>query len=153
MRFYSFGNYYLSSLQQGLQGTHVLTEMDVKYKGKAQEKALFDWKKNHKTIVILNGGNAQSLADLHEYFKYLQKRGMPHPFAKFHEDEQSLGGALTSVGIVVPERIYALGDAIQKAKHYTGGLNALFENGFEDQPIKKWEYDLAQELKKYPLAK
>ena len=31
MRFYGFGNYYLSSLQQGLQAGHAAVDLHVKY--------------------------------------------------------------------------------------------------------------------------
>lgn len=106
MRFYGFGNYYLSSLQQGLQAGHTAVELFVKYHiAESEEKhdMLFDWGENHKTMVLLNGGNSAGLQDLFSFFDTPEN---PYPFCKFHEDEQSLNGALTYVGIVLPEKIY-----------------------------------------------
>ena len=65
MRFYGFGNYYLSSLQQGLQSAHVVGDLAAASvsKGKVTKmgKIYFKWASKHKTMVLLNGGNSASL--------------------------------------------------------------------------------------------
>lgn len=107
-RFYGFGNYYLSSIQQGIQSAHVLGELFVKYNqpDSIEQKILYDWAKNHKTMVLLNGGNSASLKELHNFFNEVASER--YPFASFNEDEQSLDCALTCVGIILPEKIYSL---------------------------------------------
>lgn len=106
-RFYGFGNYYLSSLQQGLQAGHCVSELFVQHVGEKNKSDLvYDWATNHKTMVLLNGGNSGSLQELYDFFEQLKFSGMHLPFVKFHEDQVSLGGALTYVGIIVPEYIY-----------------------------------------------
>jgi hypothetical protein len=108
MRFYSFVNYYLSGLQRGVQSFHAGHDMSVEYEaGTVQDNYYREWAKNHKTVIVLNGGNAASLQNLFEFFHELKAMGLEFPFVKFHEDEQSLNGALTSVGIVLTEDIYS----------------------------------------------
>lgn len=111
-RFYGFGNYYLSSLQQGLQAGHTVAQLFVEHTGEKLSQ-VHEWAKNHKTMVLLNGGNSLSLANLHEKFNMWSQEGMPFAFAKFNEDEQSLGGALTYVGIILPNDIYDAAAALR----------------------------------------
>lgn len=150
MRFYGFGNYYLSSLQQGLQSAHVVGDLAAasisKKKGKVTKKGkiYFDWADNHKTMVLLNGGNCASLKVLYKKFKQLAKDGMHLPFAKFHEDEQSLNGALTYVGIVVEEKYYNAAAELRRS-----GNSSDF---FTQEEWKDWEIELILELNKYSLA-
>jgi hypothetical protein len=99
MRFYSAGNMYLSSIQQGIQAAHCVGEMTLEHTGNTMFE---DWLSIHKTLICLNGGNNKSLNEFWELVRY-QKQ---FPVAKFHEDEQSMAGMLTCVGIIVPEKIY-----------------------------------------------
>lgn len=146
MRLYTFGNYYLSSLQQGLQGTHVLSEMMYLFDQKPTQRAmLLQWAKQHKTIVMLNGGNSASIQAIFERFEGFRRRGMKLPFAKFHEDAPSLGGALTACGILVPEPIYTLARTLRDEP-----TPDLMDHPSPPRP--SWERLLAQELNHYPLA-
>lgn len=99
MRFYAVGNMYLSSIQQGVQAFHCLGEMALEHTG---NRMFEDWLSVHKTLICLNGGNNQSLNAFYDLVRY-QKQ---FPVTKFHEDEQSMAGMLTCVGIIVPEAIY-----------------------------------------------
>ena len=108
MRAYFFCNFYLSSIQQGIQSAHCMHEMFTKYRDvntEPQTSVLYDWANNHKTMIVLNGGDSQSIAELYELLAPLAKEGF-FPFAKFSEDERSLNNALTCVGVVLPESIY-----------------------------------------------
>lgn len=105
MRLYSFVNYYLSPLQHGLQTAHCVSEMYVTPQSGAARSRFNDWAENHKTIIICNGGNAAMLQTLYEQLKTLGDR-LYLPVVKFHEDEQSLNTALTSVAIILPEHLY-----------------------------------------------
>ena len=173
MRFYGFGNYYLSSLQQGLQSAHVIGDLFVKYditdlrpipqpehvNQVEKFETLFDWAKNHKTMVLLNGGNSADLDDLHTF---LSNEANPYPFTKFHEDQQSLCGALTYVGIVLPEKIYANaamlrnkqaevvrmpGQKVTVSMRFPRPLDA----GWIE--VSEWEIELCERLNWYGLAK
>lgn len=103
MRLYSFVNYYISPLQQGLQTAHVVAELFNDYTLCGPFEILREWSEDHKTIVILKGGNSKDLLDL---FYIFNDENNDYPFAQFCEDEQSLNGACTAVGIVLPPMIY-----------------------------------------------
>lgn len=154
MRFYGFGNYYLSSLQQGLQSAHVVGELSVKsiHKGSVTKKGkiFFDWAKNHKTMVLLNGGNSQSLEELFQKLKVFEKDGMHLPYVKFHEDEQSLGGALTYVGMIVEQKYY---DAAFELRNCSFSDQLSYINKkLDEEKWKKWEVEFISELNQYRLA-
>ena len=107
MRGYFFGNFYLSSLQQGLQAAHAVADLFIEYPhaNNSAGKLLRDWATNHKTIIILNGGNAETLDALYqELVPIADKAGFPVTI--FREDEVSLNNATTCVGIVLPESWY-----------------------------------------------
>lgn len=106
MRLYTFTNFYMSDIQKGIQTQHACADLFVKYQRESKCKTvLYDWAKNHKTTIVLNGGNAQSLHDL--YLRLLPLCDyLDYPICKFHEDQQSLNGCLTCVAIVVPESTY-----------------------------------------------
>jgi hypothetical protein len=129
MRTYFFGNMYLSSIQQGIQGEHVAVSLFVKYRHKPEAlDVVYDWAENHKTSIYLNGGYASNLYKIHEEIEaidallknytysemgraYLKLWGLnetnPYlPHNLFHEEEDSLNGSLTSVCVVLPEYFY-----------------------------------------------
>jgi hypothetical protein len=110
LRLYSFVNFYLSSIQQGVQTGHAAVDLVRKYnapKGTPSQLGkncdmVGEWADNHKTFIILNGGNNEMLLNTKEIVK---ASGLP--WVTFSEDEQSLGGILTTVAVVVPEMYFA----------------------------------------------
>lgn len=108
MRAYFFGNMYLSQIQQGIQAAHAVTRMFTKYAKhptSMQHAVLMDWASYHETMILLNGGNHESLNHIYnELVPISDMLGLP--ISIFNEDDQSLRGACTSVGIVVPASIY-----------------------------------------------
>ena len=168
MRFYGFGNYYLSSLQQGLQAGHAAVDLHVKYNIHEQghfdikpcQDMYNDWAENHKTMVLLNGGNSADLADLYS-FLYCEEN--PYPFVKFHEDEVSLNGALTYVGLILPPKIYDTAARMRKDNYDYNESRQLLSfyprhPGMEvmiveDGSFTKFDFDLCERLNQYGLAK
>lgn len=143
-RFYGFGNYYLSSLQQGLQAGHVIGEMFANHEvGSDKFNQAMEWAKNHKTMVLLKGGNSKDLAEIYDFFKEQEAHGMPYTYSKFHEDEQSLGGALTYVGIVLPNDVY---DVAAQLRCREVKLETLAEI------LPAWKVSLIERLNWYGLA-
>lgn len=109
LRLYSFVNYYLSPIQQGVQTGHAAVDLVRKYNaprgtpsaiGK-QIDMVADWADNFKTFIILNGGNNASLL---EALSIVELNSFPN--IHFHEDAASLNGLLTCVAVVVPEDIF-----------------------------------------------
>lgn len=154
MRFYAMGNYYLSSIQQGIQAAHALGEMvnQSPYGDSPVGRTLRDWCKNHKTVVLLNGGNSASLRDLWTLLS--DERNTVFPVSKFSEDEQSLDGALTCVAIVLPEYMYAAEWIDPGAK---GNDNGYWWYESADRTFGKqilgYEAELLTVIKRLPLAR
>ena len=113
MRLYTFCNFYLSSIQQGIQTAHIVSELSIQ----ENNTDYVDWATNHKTIIVLNGGNAQSLEQL--YDRLLKEFSAEFQVAYFREDAQSLNGAITAVGILVPESVYEIDlDQVDQSNQY-----------------------------------
>lgn len=102
MRLYTFTHMYLSDIQKGIQSAHIVAELVNLPKTNLMELHFSYWSKRDKTIIVLNGGNCQSLEKI---FNYLSTETTLQ-IVKFHEDEQSLNGALTAVGVLIPPSIY-----------------------------------------------
>ena len=110
-RFYSFvAGLYLSPLQCGLQTAHAVSEMyahHVSYSGPmAKRMKVFDeWAQSNKTIIILNALNSKGVIDVHLALRPFAPM-YDLPLVIFNEDEQSLNGAATACGIVLPKKYY-----------------------------------------------
>lgn len=119
MRYYGFGNYYLSSIQQGIQAAHVISDMFVKYLHlkslHAEQSILTEWAENHKTIVLLNGGNAEQINSLYSKLSSIATQ-LFLPVCFFKEDQESLNNCITSVGIIVPSKYYEYNATLHKNK-------------------------------------
>lgn len=104
-RLYSFVNYYLSSIQQGIQTGHAAVELVRKYTmgcpNNKDARMVGEWADEHKTFVVLNGGNCENLL---EVIRNVDDSDLPWTY--FREDEVSLGGLITAVGVIVPENLY-----------------------------------------------
>jgi len=132
MRFYAVGNMYLSSIQQGIQAAHCVGEMALKIIG---NKYVSEWLTNHKTLICVNGGNNFGL---HNFLELANRESNPgYPVAKFYEDDASLGGMLTCVGIILPAAIYET------------DLN----DPLSCERLGPWELELITALKRMPLAR
>lgn len=166
MRFYSFGNYYLSQIQQGIQAAHCAVDLIYKYHDNNNPSLHFrtlssmvnDWAINHKTMILLNGGNQEALV---QFYLFLDDPRNPYPFCHFQEDQQSLNNAVTSVGIILPEKIYE-GAAILRDRR-----TIVMSDIMTDENVKvlvpfgdlscthtytEWEIELMKKLNEYRLA-
>jgi hypothetical protein len=106
LRLYSFvAGLYLSPLQCGLQTAHIVSELyATRQAGPARQKYA-DWAEKNKTIIILNALNSGGVISLHERLvPFAVLFGLP--LSIFYEDEVSLGGAATAVGVVVPKQYF-----------------------------------------------
>lgn len=147
MRLYTFINCYLSSIQQGIQTAHILGEMCRKHRTHIQGLALDNYLQNHKTIIVCNGGNNAMIEDLIGFFN---RKDNQFQIACFHEDKESLCGALTGVGILLPESIYG---AEEKWTEFVDDTNyKYYEFNGEKYYQDSWEYDLVSRIKSYRLA-
>lgn len=105
---FSWGNFYLSSIQQGIQAGHAWVDMAVKYfypsHGTAYQRDMFwEWARDCKVVNVRNGGEQEALRSILGLF---DSKDNPYPWVEFRED-QGLNYALTNVSIVLPEKVYA----------------------------------------------
>lgn len=158
MRAYFFVNMYLSQLQCGLQTAHCLAEMFTKYVPLfnktnelvwQQNTILHHWATDHKTIIILNAGYSQELRSLIRFFETFEN---PLPWAYFSESDDALDGALTCVGIILPEEFY---EGAKEWKHLGGDIGATTDPAgiFYKKLETQWEKNMAIRLNNYQLAK
>lgn len=149
MRAYFFGNFYLSSIQQGIQAMHCISEMFIKYApgdfslDPIEEGVddfcdrydmLHEWARDHKTSILLNGGDNN---DLHDLAIFLDNEDNWYPYAMFWESDRALKQAITCVGIILPEKIYDVADELRKTPFSKRDdlLNTFGMNGFEHTVI------------------
>ncbi|AVH84971.1 hypothetical protein RsoM2USA_42 [Ralstonia phage RsoM2USA] len=112
-RFYALTNLYISDIQRGIQTAHAVSEMLVKYRQRDRigpnydeaRRVYLEWAEKDKTIIVLQGGPSGALDEAHDQIKKLSHK-LTLPFVKFYEDEHSLNGALTAVGVIVPDYVY-----------------------------------------------
>lgn len=173
MRFYSFVNaLYMSQVQWGIQTQHCTADMFVRYDHgqlTPQRDTLFTWAKYHKTTIILNGGNCADLQNLNvELQEYTRELQLPN--CAFREDVQSLNGALTCVGVVVPEIVYNTAQFLRPGTGWTATVNdnkdepapyVLIKNenvlqdgdAVNEFTVCTKQFQLAQLLNRYQLAR
>jgi hypothetical protein len=170
MRAYFFGNLYLSSIQQGIQAAHALGEMFIRYPGwmpgapEFDGDFLWEWASNHKTMILLNGGGSSNIQGLVDFFR---KGENILPWAEFNEEADALNGALTTVGIILPEKIYKMSELMRKGDVYDSNQRiinwgTLFSGNAIDVQLthnttvqwcySPWEVRMIQRLGEFNLA-
>lgn len=83
-------------------------EMFTYYTGPSpQRDVLYSWANDHKTMIVLNGGDSLSLSELYNELLPVAT-SLNLPTSMFYEDERSLNSALTCVGVIVPSSVYEL---------------------------------------------
>lgn len=151
LRAYFFNNMYLQGIHSGVQSQHCTAEMFLKYLVEtpsrtllAQEDLLIEWANNHKTTIVLNGGMSGHLDEL---VTLLSSEHNPYPWAFFKESEFALEGALTNVGIILPDIIFK---APFVSEEFDGGEE--FEQYRFENNLTEWEVEFIKVLKSKRLA-
>lgn len=168
LRAYYFGNMYLSSIQQGIQAAHVTANMFTKYpqpelvrRGGSDNSGnyLWTWANQYKTMILLNAGYGAAIHDLRDFFS---EEDNPYPWDVFFEEEAALDGAVTSIGIILPERIYNTAAVIRAnpgvSVHMLRHEDYLASSHIEDvrelpNDFTHWELDMIEKLPQYGLAR
>jgi hypothetical protein len=155
MRAYYFGNMYLSSIQQGIQAAHVTSELFIKYTNRTGSGygQLHDWAVDHKTMILLNAGYSEELYKLYGLFDTIEAN--PYPWAGFNESSEALDGAMTCIGIILPERIYET-MAICRNERINPEFISVHPRAQELElptDLTVWEIELIETLNQYGLAR
>jgi len=106
---------------------------------KRAKNYLYEWLDN-PTTICLNGGNNQELKNILED---LEKFESFYPMASFHEDDESLGGLLTNVGIIVPYKIWGAYDELMRDSN-----KKFFVNMYLLREDNKWVNERISEFEK-----
>lgn len=152
LRFYSFTNFYLNTISQGIQPAHVIGRAAHYYRKKATEASETFWawldeeSGTNETMICLNGGMAGDVADAYQQFEpLLSSLGIPSMI--FYEEPRALGARAglargtfpTSWGVVLPEELhsaefirYPAGDQAPARYSFNNETIALGPQG--DQP-------------------
>jgi len=141
MRLYTFCHAYMSSIQQGIQSAHILGNIVKTYYDRLGEKGemVRDFLSKHKTMIVCNGGNSASLDMLEDFFLSCDN---PYPWSSFCEDEDSMEGMMTGLGIILPEEIYGA-TLVDDCFQFN---DIMYHDGF-------YEYELIKRIKTAPLAR
>jgi hypothetical protein len=158
LRCYTFTIFQLSPIQQGIQAGHAAVELTLR-----GHDLTLEWARNHKTLVCLNGGTTKDVLDL---TTFLANQQNPYPWTYFQESEEFLAGIVTSVAIVLPERVFGC------AKLYRESYGPARNQVYSHDPILDthrfyvtrdgkpyveefgaWEFELMQRLNAAPLAR
>jgi hypothetical protein len=149
LRCYTFTLYQLSPIQQGIQAGHAAVELGMRaYKRQMQLRdgtwfsQYYEWATQWKTMVLLNGGDLSELCELRNFLG----GGQVYPTAAFHESLESLDGILTSVAIILPERIFKTAEAVRKKQ--PGIPKYLYPETFTE-----WDLELVSRLADAGLAR
>ena len=111
LRLYTFVNFYLSSIQQGIQSAHVATNLASEYRGQRSKaaKLLHLWEDFGKTMIVLNGGMAKDIETGYNSQVFGFDGRIDYPYAAFEEEPGALHPsfrAITAWGIVLPPEVY-----------------------------------------------
>lgn len=165
LRLYTFTNFYLSAIQQGIQPAHSQNElmMAAALGEMPASDMLYDWAENHKTIICLNGGDNKGI---NEWCGFLHHTDNQFPFAPFFESEDALGGIMTSVAVVLPARIFDTAGLLRRLHKLPEGVTythdklldehrfAWYKDGETNvHTFSQWEFELMQRLNKCGLAR
>lgn len=165
MRCYHLCNMYLVGVHAGIQSAHTQHELAIKYLASTPFRNLtgdesmneygtrldlfhdarveyIDWANNHKTMILLNGG---MMSHLVEFETFLNAHQHSFAWAAFREEEAALNNALTNIGIVLPEHMYAYTRDVLEFHEsgfstdviaVAGGVQLIFERFDDNEPIK-----------------
>lgn len=149
LRLYTFTLYQLSPIQQGIQAGHAAVELGMKCYSKQMMlregrawSMYHAWATDWKTMVLLNGGDLNELRELSDFFTTGYNM---LPWATFYESEESLGGVMTSIAVIVPARIFETVAALRKRG---STMPTDYPDGFTE-----WELEFIDRLANTGLAR
>lgn len=105
MKMYFITNMYLSPIQRGIQSAHALAEL-YENNSDSNLEIVSDWAKNHKTIIVLNGGTNESMKRIYSKIEELSLDANLI-LATFNEPE--LNNTLTAIALLehhLPSELY-----------------------------------------------
>lgn len=104
LRLYTFTLKKLKPIDIGVQSAHACIELGYNFHN---NEMFEEWIRNYGILAFLDGGNYGNLKRLYELARTVLI-GSKIPFAGFCEDEETLGGLLTSFAFLFPQSLRTL---------------------------------------------
>lgn len=135
LRAYFFVPYNISSVQCGIQAKHAFDEYLLEYGRDNPEHIVWDYMKNHKTVIILDGGTTNSYREIGTGIVQgtLDQIGdslLENKIEFSYFMEPDLNDALTAVCFLADERVWNYED-------YPDFLNWILKNYLYDEPTQR----------------
>jgi hypothetical protein len=116
-----------------------------------------EWAQNHKTIIILDAINSKGVRQAFGSLCKFSDIGLAAqnaiPVTCFHEDDDSLDGAITAAACVLPESVYGRDIPRSEAQQVMENLNYGINIGVIPNVDAEYrEYLLSCMIKTYNLA-
>lgn len=149
-RMYFLVNQYMMGIQAGIQAGHAACRLMAEFAGEEpgnpKFKLLEKWYKEDETFILLDGGYQSRM------YEFVDKVLLPvsdlYPYTTFHEERDSLNGALTAVAFVLPDYIYGT----QLEENGEAPVGVLCED-LEWIDLSFAQRNLIMELKKFHLKR
>lgn len=108
-RMYFLVNQYMMGIQAGIQAGHAAVRLMAEHwdtgDNDPRVRLLSHWFTYDETFILLDGGYQSRME------AFVKNALLPvcdmYPYTKFHEEKDSLNGALTAVAFVLPDYIYS----------------------------------------------
>ncbi len=101
---------YMNEKQWGIQTAHCISDMSQIEFGKDTYRK---WASDDKTIIMFNGTNSGTIKRVYSILQFaarnLQKVDIEIPHVIFREDDESLDGAVTACGFILPDAVREIG--------------------------------------------
>ncbi len=133
---------YLNDKQFGIQTAHCISDMSIV----PDYRPIYErWARNHKKIVVFDGTNSGTIRNIFTIIAdmafHFQDRGIYIPAKIFKEDGESLDGATTACGIIIPDIMRMFSWKKTNEHSYPTYLNqfAKIIHGTTEIPKINWE--------------
>ena len=95
---------FLNDKQCGIQSAHCISDMSL-----LNNEIYQKWAEDHKTLIMFRGTNCGTVRRIFHILQHAKRNlklaGIDIPVVKFHEDEESLDGAITATAMVFPDNL------------------------------------------------
>jgi hypothetical protein len=142
VRAYHFTNQYLSGIHPGIQAGHSMGHMWLRYVHRERIKELIEFTNIHGTWIVLNGGDSQVLEN--QIAQLFLSDENPYLWSFFREP--GLNNAVSSISIIIPERLY------DKASD-AAGIGAVADPNYANDWYTPWELKFLAYRVSSPLAR
>lgn len=136
-------NLYMNEKQFGIQTAHCVSDMSQMSFG---SDTFNKWATDHKTVIMFEGTNSGTISRIYEILQFVAKgvhanMGVEIPHVIFREDMESLGGAVTACGFVIPDFLREFVGIFREAPFRTKDYHAYVTEQLLAEKVAKEQHD------------